>query len=225
MIGLISDVHSNIEALNAVLEELDKRNVDKVFFAGDAVGYGPNPNECCELLKEFPGVKGNHDHYCSSGADLVRFSANARKALQWTRERLSDENREYLENLPLENELLGGRIKLVHGSPDHPLWEYVYPDEKKSRLKKFVSDHEVLVLGHTHVPFAIKLDEGPSLIVNPGSVGQPRDNNPLASYALLDLDEMNVRLKRTDYDKKLTAKKIRDSELPSELAGRLLLSW
>jgi len=187
MTAIISDVHGNLEALQAVLDDIGPDRT--VFCAGDCVGYGPNPNECCELLRErgVHCVKGNHDHVCATMEDVEPCNPLARASFHWTHARLSDDNREWLHALPLQLNMNG--LSLVHGAPGTPremLNTYVldryYNGERYEALLRRVPGKR-LVVGHTHVPHSYGYN---GRVVNPGSVGQPRDGDWRASYVTLE---------------------------------------
>lgn len=225
MIAVISDIHSNLEALEAVLEDIEHHHVERILCVGDVVGYGANPNECCNIIRQFeiPCVLGNHDFVAVTGKLLEWFNPYARKALEWTKRKLTRENQMFLAELPrrLVLDIDGIKIGLVHGSPWDELFEYVRPTVSESTLKKFLKEVgcSVLALGHTHVPFAKEVKTG--IIFNPGSVGQPRDGIPLASYALFDIETRKVRIKRVNYDVETAAMKIKEAGLPDFLWERL----
>lgn len=219
-IGLISDIHANKEALEAVLEEME---ADKVLCAGDLTGYGADPNEVIETIrdKEIMTVRGNHDAKAVHQLETA-FNPSAELALEYNREYLEDENWEYLEDLPemREQTFEDIDISILHGSPDEPLEGYVYRREVGKELidENFEKAPDVLVLGHTHVPFVKETEN--CVIVNPGSVGQPRDRNPKASYAVLDTEDMSVDIKRTTYDIEKAAEKVKE-QFTSRLSERL----
>ncbi len=218
-LGIISDVHSNVVALKKVLSGL--KDVEMIIHAGDIVGYNPYPNETIQVFREknIFSILGNHDRAVITG-DTSGFNPFATDAVYWTRNVLSDENLRFLKTLKNREKIKIGNtnIAVIHGSP----WddEYVY----ENRLSKNFLDEvnaEVLVYGHTHVPCFKKFDKG--IIINPGSVGQPRDGNPKACFCILDLDKKTVEIKRTDYDIKAVAQKIMEYKLPDILAYRLPL--
>ena len=226
-IGIIADPHSNLAALQAVLEQMPK--VDDIICAGDLVGYGAEPNEVIDLVKKrgMRAVLGNHD-YGAISRDVAGFNPLAAKAVLWTADNLREENAKYLRGLREELALTYGsrRIYVVHGSPRDPLFEYVFPDLPNRELLELTRkvDADVIVLGHTHVPMQ-RVIQG-KLVLNPGGVGQPRDRDPRASYMLLTLDdEISVKHERVEYDVEKTAKKIEAAGLPSELATRLYFGW
>ena len=226
-VGVIADIHSNLPALEAVLKHMPK--VDALICAGDLVGYAAEPNEVVELVhkRELPTVMGNHD-YAAVTRDVSSFNPWAARAALWTAERLTRENAGYLRKLPehLKLELGGRRVYVVHGSPRDPLFEYVFPDVSNRVLAELTRDLEadVVVLAHTHVPMMRKVMG--KLILNPGGIGQPRDRDPRASYAVLTIGkEIEARIERVEYDIEEAAKKIAQAGLPSELGTRLYFGW
>jgi len=224
-IAIIADVHSNLEALNAVLGDIGTRtDVARILCAGDIVGYGPEPNKVCEKVRSSNIIcsQGNHDR----GMDLSNldwFNPDAREALMWTAQRISQRNKEWLLGLPkiYEEKILGRIVKLVHGSPADPLYEYVMPDTSTDLLRHYlnVSKADILVTGHTHIPFVAKF--GKKLFINAGSVGQPRDGNPKACYVLLNLKTLKAEIVRVEYNIEAVTTKIRQATLPDALADRL----
>jgi putative phosphoesterase len=216
MLAFISDVHGNLPALEAVMDELDGL---EVYCVGDVVGYYPWPNEACGVVgRRCVGcVLGNHDYAVVSG-DVSGFNEWAAAAVVWTRDRVSRGSVSFLASLPRRMEAEG--FCMVHGSPRDPLEEYVYPGHPY--LASFFDSVEssVLVLGHTHVPFVRYLDGG-RIVFNPGSVGQPRDGDWRASYAIFDADSMRVELRRVEYDVGRVADAVVDAGLPRSLASRL----
>jgi len=226
-VAVISDIHSNLSALRAVLDDMP--TVDRVLCLGDLVGYAAEPNEAVELLRKkgVTCVMGNHD-YAAVTRDVKGMNELAARAALWTAQKLSEENAKFLRSLPLENrvKLSGKLIYMVHGSPRDPLWEYIFPDISNSLLLEAVRaiQADIILLGHTHVPMQ-RMIFG-KLVLNPGGVGQPRDMDSRASYMVLELsDEPKVELRRVKYDIDATAKKIRSSGLPEELAARLYFGW
>jgi len=225
---ILSDIHSNIPALEKVLE--DAGSVDYIFSAGDIVGYGPWPNECIDLSKElgFHAVAGNHDTASATGV-IVDFNPYAEEAIRITHRLLRIENFEYLARLPesLEWNLGGSKLTIFHGSPRDPLNEYVFSYTADSVLESFLQQtrSEILILGHTHIPFVRRF--GSRLIINPGSVGQPRDSDPRASYMILEEGEegLEVRIKRVEYPIESVARKMVEEGFPEVLAHRLFYGW
>lgn len=219
-VAVISDIHSNLQALDAVMTELDSDPPDAVLCAGDIVGYGANPNECCEIVSRRCDkiVVGNHDLSALTG-DTYLMNPYAARASVWTSAALSRVSRSFLESLPREERLgLGGaRIAMYHGSP-RSVSEYVYEDDLEG-LPLDEIQAEIVIMGHTHVPYVRKL--GRVLAVNPGSVGQPRDSDPRASFAVLEPAAGRCLIRRLDYDTEGAAKAIISAGLPQLLAERL----
>jgi putative phosphoesterase len=218
---VISDVHSNYEALRTVLK--DAGSFDVCVCAGDTVGYGPYPAECVRLVSSFASsVAGNHDNAVAT-MDSEWFNLEARQAIAVNRSLLGVSELAWLRALPLSLRLeLGGiSIHVFHGSPSDPLTEYIYPWEAGDRLGRYLGEAKcrVLVLGHTHVPYVIPSCD--SLLINPGSVGQPRDGDPRAGYMVLDTGSLEVEQRRVEYDIDATAGKILDMGIPRIEAERL----
>jgi putative phosphoesterase len=225
-IGLIADPHSNLTAFKAVLKDIPR--VDQLICVGDLVGYAAEPNEVVKLAREklVRVVMGNHD-YSAVTRDVRGFNPLAAQAALWTADNLSKENLEFLSSLPTRLELsCGKKLYVVHGSPRDQLNEYIFPDTPNRVLAELVRDldADIIVLGHTHMPMQ-RVIFG-KLIINPGGVGQPRDRDPGASYAVLNLgEEVKASFHRVEYDVKSTAEKIEAAGLPSELATRLFFGW
>ncbi|WP_114576840.1 metallophosphoesterase [Saliphagus sp. LR7] len=213
-VGLISDIHGNRVALEAVLANMP--DVDRLVCAGDVVGYNPWPADCVDAMRErrVPTVVGNHDAAVVSGT-AFRFNEMAKAGVEYARRELDDEQLGWLESLPETRLTCDDRVKLVHGHPADPD-RYTYPADFSPRL---LDEEDVLVLGHTHVQHAESYGEG--IVVNPGSVGQPRGGDPKAAYAVLDLDAMDVDLHRVAYDVEAVQRKIREEGLPERLGTRL----
>jgi predicted phosphodiesterase len=234
--AIISDVHANLEALNAVLKKIEKAKVDRLLFLGDSVGYGPDPNECIERLQEKAKIllAGNHDWAAAGMSDITYFNPLARIAIEWTNELLSEKNIEFLQILPLTEELKDDNIFLVHATPKEPEeWHYL-SYEHDARLNFNYFKENICFLGHSHVPFIVErspkgkikfhydraeIKEKNRYIVNVGSVGQPRDGNPDAAYVLLR--ENSIEIRRVSYDIVLTQRKMRKAGLPEDLIERL----
>jgi len=213
-IAVVSDIHSNKVALDAVLDDLPP--VDGIVCAGDVVGYNPWPAACLDAVRErtIPTVMGNHDRAVATGT-AFRFNSMAGAGVEHAREQLDDDAVAWLRDLPDTRTAFDGRVKLVHGHPDDPD-RYTYPEEFAPSM---LGDEDVLVTGHTHVQGHEIFDEG--TVVNPGSVGQPRDGDPRAAYALLDLDDGSVAERRVDYDIDAVAAAVRDAGLPERIGTRL----
>jgi predicted phosphodiesterase len=239
---VLSDIHSNLEAFETVLDHAGP--VDQVWCLGDVVGYGPDPNGCVELLRSRPHlcIAGNHDWATLGRLDLREFNPDARQANLWNRNQLTPSNLDYLENLP--ESLVEGPFTLSHGSPRHPIWEYIlYPSTAEVNFDFFETQY--CLVGHTHTPVIFQQIEdedqrareiqpstdqpmslGPArLILNPGSVGQPRDGDPRASYALLDTEAMTIEYRRVSYPVEKTQAKMMQHDLPPRLILRLGYGW
>jgi diadenosine tetraphosphatase ApaH/serine/threonine PP2A family protein phosphatase len=238
-VAVISDVHANLYALEAVLGEIDREPPDAVWCLGDTVGYGPRPNECCDLVRERADrvLIGNHDLVALGSADVAldEFNPEAAAASIWTSEQLSEQSRSFLEDLEPTAEIDG--VQLFHGSPRDPVWEYVLTEEVAVESLTMTTAPLVLV-GHTHVATALVLDgdklqggvapegfeaslEQGRWLLNPGSVGQPRDGNPDAAFLELDLAAKRARFRRVPYPVGRTQEEIRERGLPDPLAERL----
>jgi diadenosine tetraphosphatase ApaH/serine/threonine PP2A family protein phosphatase len=236
--AIIADIHSNLAAFQAVLDDIKMQEIDKIWCLGDIVGYGPDPHECIELLRETDNicVAGNHDRAVIGQLDISSFNPNAAEAVEWTAERLSIGDITYLKNLPESIE--DGDFLLVHGSPREPIMEYILSiSVARQNFDCFRTKY--CLIGHTHIPQAYSFDEEDictvtrfvptvklvtgeiRLIINPGAVGQPRDGNPDASYAIYDNGTKTVQLRRVPYDIRKTQDRIMESGLPPRLAYRL----
>lgn len=238
-VAVVSDIHSNLHALEAVLAAIEEEAPDELWCLGDLVGYGPRPNECCAMLAARADVclAGNHDLAVRGTIDLEEFGGEAGVAARWTREVLEPEAAALLERLDPEGSAHG--VALYHGSARDPIWEYVLSDEGALATLELTASPLVLV-GHSHValqfvqsgaefagrlaPAGTELElEGVRAVLNPGSVGQPRDSDPRAAYLLLDLEARRATYRRVEYDVKQTQREMRDAGLPQMLAGRLEL--
>ena len=213
-LGVISDVHGNRPALSAVLDDMPP--VEAIVCAGDVVGYNPWPADCVDAVRDrgIPTVQGNHDRAVASG-DAIGFNGMARAGVEYAREQLDAGAIGWLGALPAERRVAGGRVKLVHGHPDDPD-HYTYPREFAPDL---LDGEELLVLGHTHVQHHAVFESG--IVLNPGSVGQPRDRDPDAAYAVVDLDERSVEERRVSYDIDAVVDAVADAGLPPEIGERL----
>jgi predicted phosphodiesterase len=232
--AVISDVHANKEALDAVLDKIDRESVDAILFLGDSVGYGPDPNECVEILKDRADIilAGNHDWAVVGMTDTRYFNPYARAAVEWTEVVLNDENRRFISSLPLTEKV--GDILLVHATPAEPeRWHYLLsPSDAILNFRYF--KEKICFIGHSHAPYIMELSpEGKIIvhdrcadikkasryIINVGSVGQPRDGNPEAAFAVLRNNY--IEIKRASYDIVSTQKKMYDAGLPVFLIERL----
>ncbi|MET0938269.1 MAG: metallophosphoesterase family protein [Gaiellaceae bacterium] len=237
-VAVISDVHGNAHALNAVLAAVEQEAPDAVWCLGDTVGYAARPNECCALVREAADVclAGNHD-LLALGSEVLEadFNADAATAGRWTSDVLDEASLSYIRGLEPRAHL--EHAELFHASARDPVWEYVLGGESALATLELTTEPLVLV-GHSHVPFAVSL-EGDELsgahappgteidlapgrrLCNPGSVGQPRDGDWRASWLLLDLLEGRASFRRVEYDVQATQAEIRDAGLPASLAERL----
>ncbi|ELY88015.1 metallophosphoesterase family protein [Natrialba taiwanensis] len=216
-VGLISDIHGNRVALETVLEEMPP--VDELVCAGDVVGYNPWPGDCVDELRrrDVPTVLGNHDA-AVVGETPFRFNGMARAGVEYANAELAADQLAWLGELPTERTEGSGRVKLVHGHPEDPqrYARYTYPDEFSAGL---LGDEDVLVLGHTHVQGAKQYGDG--IVVNPGSVGQPRDGDPRAGYAVVDLAALTVDTYRVEYDIEAVQRAVTEAGLPERIGTRL----
>lgn len=218
-IALIADIHANLPALEAVLEDLPV--MDKIVCAGDVIGYNPWPAACVERIREVASVtvQGNHDRAVE---DPLRYAHNemAKAGLEHARSKLTDEQINWLVERPQRTEFAGGRYRLAHSHPNpNELGTYVYPADFP-RMRPYLDDHEGIVLGHTHVQHEALIDG--RLIVNPGSVGQPRDGRSGAAYAILDTEDQTIEACNVDYNIDRVISKVEDTDLPVETGTRLL---
>ncbi len=237
--AILSDIHANLEALEAVLGEIEHLGVDRVFCLGDVVGYNADPNACVRLLMEkgIPSLMGNHDAAACGLEEPDAFNPVARAAVLWTRGALHEECRRFLRNQPLRIELPGG-ICMVHGSllhRDHYLMARSDVMMNLDRMGAADPPIRLLFFGHTHVqaafddaalpcgppPAELVLERARRYLVNPGSVGQPRDGNPSAAFLVYDDEIDTVRFARCSYDLRSCADKILSAGLPERLAARL----
>jgi diadenosine tetraphosphatase ApaH/serine/threonine PP2A family protein phosphatase len=237
-LAVLSDIHANLTALDAALADLATQPaVDQVWACGDIVGYGPQPNEVIDRLRQIDAraVMGNHDGAAVGLVDVAWFNDAAAAAIQWTAGVLTADSRAFLAALPKRR--VEGELTAVHGSPRDPIWEYIVsPDVAAANLDRF--DTRTCLFGHTHYPVlyaaadgTVRRIEAPSgtvvalpdarLMLNPGSVGQPRDGNPDSSYLIVDLTAATAEFRRVPYDIGRTQDLMRAEGLPTWLAERL----
>lgn len=233
--GVFGDIHGNLEALQAVLGDMADQNVEQYVCTGDIVGYGANPHECLDRVMDVANivVAGNHDHAVAEKLNIDFFNAYAKEAVIWTRRQISQDEREALYTLPLVHQDL--KYTVVHGTLNYPqMFDYIQTSYD-AFLSLELLQTPVCFLGHSHVPITfyqaetvgltmdreIAIEDGRKYLVNVGSVGQPRDENPLASYAIFDDVRMEVELRRVAYDIEVASSKILEAGLPSILAERL----
>ncbi len=233
--AILADIHGNLEGLRTVLEDAEANQCTHYACLGDVVGYGANPKECLDCIKEsgMPVVKGNHDEFIGQDMDLSGFNPAAAEAVLWTRQQLTEEDRKWLSSLKYLR--LVSNFTLVHATLDVPRkWGYVF--NKLDAAASFTYQNtSVCFFGHTHVPVAFirdskvhggtyskfKVDAGKKYFVNVGSIGQPRDGDWRCAYVIYDMDEGTIELRRLEYDKETTKQKILDAGLPARLAERL----
>ena len=235
---IVSDIHSNLEALQSVIQDAERNGgFDQIWSLGDLVGYGPDPVECIDLIRRYDtlGVAGNHDLASAGKLSLEAFNVYATQASKWNTAQLNEEHLAYLGGLPLVFEMED--FTVVHGSPRDPVWEYVVsPAAALASFNHF--DTLRCLVGHSHIPFICRPQDdtvvflefpldtlvslgADRLIINPGGVGQPRDGDPRASYAIYDSDEGGVSHHRAEYDIAKTQEKMTERGLPKYLIDRL----
>ena len=240
---ILSDIHSNKEALGAVLSFVRRKPWDKAIFLGDLVGYGANPNQTIDMLRSLrplAGIRGNHDKVCSGIEDGELFNRIALEAAMWTRKKLTRANHQWLRSLPQGPMLVDDTFAISHGTP---IDEDAYIFGEIEALNVFRNtDFPVCFFGHSHFPvifalspdaittiltvapsFKFKLKEGVRYLINPGSIGQPRDGNPLASFALYDSETRVITIHRIPYRVRTAQQKILKAGLPRPLADRLAI--
>jgi predicted phosphodiesterase len=234
---VISDIHGNLPAFESVLKSAEGE-WDQIWCLGDVVGYGPNPNECIETLMKLDHIclSGNHDWAVLDRLDIHTFNDDAKAAIRWTQSTLSDANRAFLDGL--SSAFVVDPFTLVHASPRHPVWEYIL--DRVIAAENFKEFHTAYCLvGHSHVPMIFEqvnnqdvewyapLYDRPvdlnknRLIINPGSVGQPRDYDPRSAYSLLDLEKMTWEHRRVEYPIEETQALMTEIGLPERLISRL----
>jgi diadenosine tetraphosphatase ApaH/serine/threonine PP2A family protein phosphatase len=237
-VAVLSDVHANVRALEAVLADIDAFAPDELWCLGDVVGYGASPNECCTIVRERTDLSlcGNHDLAVIGNLDLAEFSGEAAVAARWTQTVLDDHHREWL--LSLEPLAARPGVELFHASPRDPVWDYVLSEQIGLESLELTTAPLVLV-GHSHVALALSskspgeiegglAPDGATLdlstrrwLANPGSVGQPRDGDPRAAWLLVDFAQKRAAFRRIAYDLEAAQADIRAAGLPDSLAGRL----
>jgi putative phosphoesterase len=235
-IAIVSDIHGNLEALNRVLEYIRENDIEEIYCLGDVVGYGPNPNECVELIRENckAVLMGNHDYAAIGLANIEYFNEYAKISTYWTQDILSDENLEYLKSLPFT--YTHDKFHLVHASPKNPSnWDYVLSvNDAKQQLKEF--EGNICFIGHSHVPVIFSnsdyyrkknflFTDDQKYLVNVGSTGQPRDGDPRTCFVIYDDEQNSVEYVRLDYDIQKSYNKIINAGLPVFLAERLLKGY
>jgi diadenosine tetraphosphatase ApaH/serine/threonine PP2A family protein phosphatase len=241
--ALIADVHANLVAFEAVLAHARAHGgFDEVWCLGDIVGYGPRPAECIDLLRQLPhrAVAGNHDLAACGAMGVEEFNDAAARAALWTRERLDDERKRWLASLPHVER--AGDFTLVHGTLRWPIWEYLL-SEQQAAAQLALQETPYSAVGHSHLPFVAVEEAGRGValrrvragevvalagkraILNPGGVGQPRDGDPRAAYAVYDAEEGSVRFYRLPYDVAATQRQMEEARLPRWLIDRLAFGY
>jgi predicted phosphodiesterase len=238
---IISDIHSNLEALEAVFEDIGEISPpDKIVCLGDVVGYGPNPNECIELIEERSEftIMGNHDHAVLGLTSIEYFNPHAIYAILWTRKVLSNRNKKTLETYN-KFSLRENHLLFTHATPKDPhTWDYIFSESEAIYHFEGTTDF-IRFIGHSHIPisyaiddqglltierkgaFILSLEDKLRYIINVGSVGQPRDRIPLSAYGVYDVDEKTMQVRRVSYDVEKTQKKMKKVKLPQFLIDRL----
>jgi putative phosphoesterase len=233
-IAVFGDIHGNLPALKAVLDDMESRGYDQRYCLGDLVGYGTNPNEVIDIIREqrIPTISGNYDDGVGRNSDDCGCAYKTKQArelgnrsIAWTNRNTSEQNKYFLRSLPFSQtiDLEGLRILLVHGSP-RKVNEYLYEDRPERSVERLFenSDVDVIICGHTHLPYHRKLSNGKQ-IINAGSVGKPKDGDPRAGYIVVSVEdqELIVEFIRVTYDVEKAAKAIELSEMPTEFAELL----
>jgi predicted phosphodiesterase len=238
---IISDIHANLSALEAVLE--DAPQVDAVWCLGDLVGYGPDPNECVKSVQQLPNLVcllGNHDAAVTGVIEITSFNNEARLAVRWTQSVIASDNLDYLQ--ALSPQTVVDSVSLAHGSPRQPMWEYLL--DTRTAFENFEHfETPFCFVGHSHLPVVFQLENEhgatdlsipaadsslkmvPRAIYNPGSVGQPRDRDPRAAYAVFDSDRQTWTLRRVSYDIQSVQERMRSARLPERHIQRLIAGW
>jgi len=237
--AIVADIHANLAAFTAVLGDIKlKGGVEEVWCLGDVVGYGPDPHQCLELLRQYNHVcvAGNHDWAAIGKIDISNFNSYAAAACRWTAQQLDREDIQYLDHLPLV--IQKDDFTLVHGSPRHPIQEYLLSTSSAQENFAYFQSQFCLI-GHSHVPLIFEYSQSSScslsefpadttltlaqnrLIINPGGIGQPRDGDPRASYAIFDSETKSISHYRTPYDISATQARMTKYRLPMPLVTRL----
>ena len=236
-LGILADIHSNLEALRCVLDAL--KDVSEYICPGDIVGYGPNPNECIEVIKKLGcrTVAGNHDLACVGKLELSGFSGEAKEVVEWTSKVLTEENRKFLGSLPERLEI--GDFEMVHGSLRNPIEEYITNIQVGAATIELMKK-KICFVGHLHIPLVIvkenngnydgwQLNDGDvvdaskfdKIVMNVGGVGQPRDMDPRTSFGIYDTEERTVEIRKVEYNIQAVQDKMRKAKLPEFLIERL----
>lgn len=241
-IGILSDIHANLAALETVMEAFQKKSIDRYVCLGDVVGYGASPNECCDIIREISSltIMGNHDAAVSGKMDYSYYYDQAKQALDWTVEVLRDEHIEWLRNLPYLKNEPDIDVCFSHGAPIHPEeFNYIFNMEQAREAYQHSKELlQVTFIGHSHlcrifahdgvevvqmVPGLIELDPKKKYIISVGSVGQPRDYDPRAAFAIFDTENRTFEQYRVEYDISLSARRVFEARLPDAFGKRLFV--
>ncbi|KAB2881391.1 metallophosphoesterase family protein [bacterium] len=231
-IAVISDIHANLEALTKALNVIDDQKPDEIICLGDVVGYGPDPDQCIDIVRKRSNIilMGNHDYAVTHTEATENFNPIAKEAVLWTREQISEDNLNFLSLLPYTHKL--NDIYFVHSTPQEPEeWHYVFTwNDAMTQFDHF--EEKVCFIGHSHVPqiyyhdtsttMSFSLSKETKYLINVGSIGQPRDGNPRLSFGIFDTNKWYYQPYRSEYDTEATAQKIRERGLPPFLADRLI---
>jgi predicted phosphodiesterase len=237
-VAIVSDIHANRHAFEAVLDAIESSDCEEMWCLGDLVGYGAEPDACVDLARRHAAIclAGNHDLGVRGDLPLEQFSRGAALAARWTQEMITAETREFLDGLEPIN--LEEQVGMYHASPRDPVWEYVL-SSLQAELCLDAQSHRICLVGHSHVALSFSREPGEAAsgqtraadeelalesgewLINPGSVGQPRDGDPRAAWLELDLGGLSAGYRRTDYDIEGAAAAIRAARLPDSLAERL----
>jgi predicted phosphodiesterase len=240
--AIFSDIHGNLEAFQAVLNDITTKKIQNLIFLGDIVGYGANPKECIDLLMEKTQaiVAGNHDWGVAGKTSISYFNSVAQVAIEWTISQLSPEYKNFLAQLPLKREEKD--FIYTHSTPINPQeWNYIFSEYEAIKNLKTLTK-KICFIGHSHIPIIFVLNQSGELLfttklsevileeknrylINVGSVGQPRDGNPKAAYGIFDTEKNTFSLQRVDYDITNAQRKILSAGLPSVLAKRIGMGW
>ena len=229
-IAIISDIHSNLEALTRTLEIIESKNIREIVCLGDIIGYGANPNECLSLIRKSTQhvLLGNHDEAVFHSAMVYNFNRHARSAVLWTSKQLTNDGMDFLRTLPVKLEL--GDTFFTHASPHSPQeWNYILTtDDAEANMSHF--SQSICFVGHSHIPGifcdkkeVLHVERGSKFIVNVGSVGQPRDHDNRLSFGIFDTESFTYENIRSEYDVKKASEKILHAGLPPSLAERILV--
>ncbi len=223
-LGIISDVHANLEALDAVLKRFEVEKVDQIVCLGDVVGYGADPNACIERVRSVAAITvlGNHDAALTGHTPVAYFNSYARTGVEWTSRVITDENLQFLKGLPLSH--IDDHMLFVHSTPKDPsAWNYIHEFSEAEPQFSYMSEGMTAFIGHSHVPTRFDHPSRKKSIINVGSVGQPRDRDPRACCGCYDSVTNSFEWLRETYDVQEAARKIRAAGLPEYLAVRLFI--